>query len=83
MTGSAGPSKTVRNERTKMLAGALNTVCTSCFTVGVLAPIAAAFYNVGSSAISLATIIIGVVIWFGAAVGVHLLARRILGGIEE
>ena len=38
----------VRNERTKLTANALNTAATSSFTIGVLAPIAAAFYNVGN-----------------------------------
>lgn len=37
----------IANEQTKLTAAALNTAATSSFTVGVLAPVAAAFYNVG------------------------------------
>lgn len=74
----------VHNERTKLLAAALNAAAGSSFTVGVLAPIAAAFYNVsGSSGIPLPTIVVGVAIWFFAAAALHLAARRVLGGLKE
>ena len=33
----------IHNERTKLTAAAFDTAATSCFTVGVLAPLAAAF----------------------------------------
>ena len=39
----------IHNERTKLLALAFNTAATSAFTVGVLAPVAAAFYDFGGS----------------------------------
>ncbi|MGC1861896.1 MAG: hypothetical protein WA733_12430 [Methylocystis sp.] len=74
----------IHNERTKLLATALNTAAGSSFAVGVLAPIAAAFYNVsGTSGVALWTIIIGVVIWFFTAAALHLAARHILGGLKE
>jgi hypothetical protein len=38
----------IHNERTKLLALAFNTAATSAFTVGVLAPVAAAFYDLGT-----------------------------------
>jgi hypothetical protein len=38
----------VRSERTKLLANALNTSATSCFTVGIATPIAGYLYNIGS-----------------------------------
>ncbi len=38
----------IHNERTKLLALAFNTAATSAFTVGVLAPVAAAFYDFGT-----------------------------------
>ena len=53
----------IHNERTKLLAGAFNTAATSAFVVGVLAPIAAAFYNLGgSNQISVLTLVTGVAI---------------------
>jgi hypothetical protein len=74
----------IHNERTKLLASALNAAAGSSFAVGVLAPIAASFYNVsGTSGVALWTIIIGVVIWFFTAAALHLAARRILGGLKE
>ena len=39
----------IHNERTKLLATALNAAAGSSFTVGVLVPIAAAFYNVSAT----------------------------------
>jgi 4-hydroxybenzoate polyprenyltransferase len=74
----------IYNERTKLLAAFLNAAAGSSFTVGVLAPIAAAFYSVtGSSGIALRTIIIGVVIWLFSAAALHLAARHVLGGLKE
>jgi hypothetical protein len=74
----------VYNERTKLLATALNAAAGSSFAVGVLAPIAVAFYSVrGSSGISLRTIILGVVIWLFSAAALHLAARHVLGGLKE
>ena len=37
----------VNNERVKLLALVLNAAATSAFTFGVLAPVAAAFYDLG------------------------------------
>jgi hypothetical protein len=39
----------IHNERIKLLAVALNTAATSSFAIGVLAPMAAAFYNFGAN----------------------------------
>ncbi|PYE89542.1 hypothetical protein [Phyllobacterium leguminum] len=73
----------IHNERIKLLANAFNTAATSSFTVGVLAPIAAAFYNVATTPVRSSTIIIGVGIWLFSAFALHLGARRILGGLVE
>jgi predicted Na+-dependent transporter len=54
----------VHNERVKLLATALNTAGGSSLTVGVLAPVAAAFYNVNAaSGVPLPTIVAGAAIW--------------------
>ncbi len=38
----------IQNEQTKLLASALNTAATSCFTVGIATPIAGYVYNLGN-----------------------------------
>jgi hypothetical protein len=74
----------IHNERTKLLATALNAAAGTSFTVGVLAPIAAAFYNVSAtSGVALPTIMIGVIVWFFAAGALHLAARYVLRGLKE
>jgi hypothetical protein len=44
-------SPPIDNERTKLLANALDRASTACLTVGVVAPFAAALYNFGGVAI--------------------------------
>lgn len=75
-------NKTAANERTKLLATALNTAGTSCVTVGVLAPVAAAFLGVGGAAAPW-KVAVCCVCYLSAAVALHLLARRVLGRIME
>lgn len=73
----------VDNERTKLLASALNSAATSCFTVGIIAPEAAAFYGASSPSVTAETIILGVVVWICAALALHLAARHVLGGLVD
>ena len=73
----------IHNERTKLMATAINSVAVSCFTVGVLAPTAAAFYNVGSASVPQSLIVLGALIWIFAALTLHLSANRILGRLKE
>ena len=74
----------VRNERTKLLARALNTAATSCFTVGIAAPEAGYIYDVGAfrSNVGVSELLLAMVGWFAAAVCIHLAARRMLGGLN-
>jgi VIT1/CCC1 family predicted Fe2+/Mn2+ transporter len=72
----------IRNERTKLTAGALNTAATSCFAIGVLTPIAAAFYGAAPASLPLRVVVVGVVSWFAAACVLHLAARWVLGGLK-
>jgi hypothetical protein len=73
----------IHNEKTKLLAGALNTAATSSFTVGVLAPFAAAFYNFGGAVVPLRVLVLGAVFWFAATVALHMGARRLLERLRE
>lgn len=70
----------IENERTKLLATALNTAATSCFTVGIATPIAGYVYNLGNLQTILTPYVLalGVLGWLSAAVLLHLLARHIL-----
>ncbi len=70
----------VRNERTKLLANALDRASTACFTVGVLGPAVAALYGVGGpGAVPAAVIAFGSLFWLLAAVVLHIIARAVLG----
>lgn len=75
----------IDNEQTKLLATALNTAATSCFTVGIATPIAGYLYNVGGlqAYLSPVRMIAGGIGWLVVAVGLHLLARRTLRRLES
>ena len=66
-----------------MRANSLNTGATSCFSIGVLGPLAAAFYNVKSDGMPLHVVIIGVAFWFGCAYILHKRAQAALGGLQD
>jgi uncharacterized protein YaiE (UPF0345 family) len=72
----------IHNERVKLLALAFNTASTSAFTVGVLAPVAAAFYDFGPSREAPKTVVVGAFLWIGASVVLHLAGRRVLGWLK-
>jgi uncharacterized membrane protein YgdD (TMEM256/DUF423 family) len=72
----------IHNERVKLLALAFNTAATSAFTVGVLAPVAAAFYDLGTARVSPRTVMLGACLWIGASVMLHLAGRRVLGWLK-
>ena len=68
----------IRNERLKLSANAVDRASTACFTVGIATPAAGYLYNVGGlrESLSLTVVALGFVGWFGAAVALHLMARR-------
>lgn len=72
----------IHNERVKLLALAFNTAATSAFTVGVLAPVAAAFYDFGPTRDGHGPVFLGAILWIGAAVVLHLAGRRVLGWLR-
>jgi hypothetical protein len=73
----------VHNERVKIRAGALNTMATSCFALGVLAPIATSFYNLTFDHVPVHSIVLGIVLWMATAIGLHQQATRTLEGLKE
>jgi hypothetical protein len=71
----------VHNERTKLLANALDRASTVCLTVGIATPVAGYLYNIGGlrAALSPLALAAGMGAWLLCAVLLHLMARRVLG----
>jgi hypothetical protein len=74
----------VGNERTKLLAGALDRLSTACLTIGVVTPAAGLIYGfVGRFVASGWFLVVAGAMWSGSAVALHLVARWVLGGLKE
>jgi hypothetical protein len=69
----------VENERTKLLANALDRASTACVTVGVLAPVAALAYGVPAGGPQPLTLVFGAWVWLSAGIALHFVARATLG----
>ncbi|HEV7252537.1 MAG TPA: hypothetical protein VGN97_05500 [Mesorhizobium sp.] len=74
----------IDNERTKLLAGALDRASTACFTVGIATPLAGYIYDIGQfrSAVAPATFGVGLSSWLCSMIILHLLARRALRSLQ-
>ena len=73
----------IENERTKLLANALDRASTAVFTIGVFAPTTAAIYSLGVPPLGIGYSVLVILIWLFAAIGLHLAARFILRGLEQ
>ena len=73
----------VANERTKLLANAVDRASTACVTIGVLAPVAGFVYNVPGTQIGLFQLLLGAVLWIAVAAALHLLARFALKDLVQ
>jgi hypothetical protein len=75
----------VRNERTKLLANALDRASTACFTVGIATPLAGWLYNVSAFRAGLdpLTLAFGIGGWLFGSIALHLAARRVLGDLQQ
>jgi hypothetical protein len=71
-------------ETAKLIANALDRASTACFTVGIATPLAGYVYNVSGfrGSIGFAALVGGVAGWLTVAIGLHLLARRVLKRIQ-
>jgi hypothetical protein len=72
----------VDNEKTKLVANALDRASTGCLTVGVFAPLAALVYAPIANVTPSWNLAIGAFVWFFAAALLHIEARRTLGGLK-
>jgi len=77
--------KVIENERTKLLANALDRASTACFTVGIATPIAGYLYNVSNFRMNVRVIELGggFAVWLLAVVALHYLGRRALKGLKQ
>lgn len=75
----------VFNEQTKLLAAALNTAATSCFTVGIATPVAGYIYDVGNMQATLKPgfLLLAAFGWLSVAVILHYGARRVLRSLKS
>jgi hypothetical protein len=65
----------VHNERVKLRATLFNTAAGSCIALGILAPIVAAFYGLGTRP-PLFWLLIGAIVWLTAAGALHAMAHQ-------
>jgi len=70
----------VFNEQTKLFATGLDRVSTACFTLGVLAPVAGAYFNLTASNPAVGWCCVAYLV---AGAIIHLLAMRVLRGLRE
>ncbi|MDR3475322.1 MAG: amino acid transporter [Devosia sp.] len=78
---AVGRGKLVENERIKLSAAYLNGVAVALMTAGVLAPVISSFG--GGSAMGPLQLSGLIVICILLSVGLHLVARLVLGGLFE
>jgi hypothetical protein len=71
----------IHNERTKLLASAVDRVSTAFVAAGVAAPIAAGLFN-ATSRLSLGYYIAAAYVFLFIAVCLHAVSRRLLGGLR-
>lgn len=74
----------IANERTKLLANALDRASISCLTVGVVGPIVPVLYDIGGAgrAVPIGLLLVGSSFWLFTAAALHMVARWILGRLE-
>lgn len=72
----------IHNARVNLLANLLNTMAGSSFTVGVAAPIAAAFFY-NPAGLRLIVVLFGACVWITVAIVLHLLAQHVLGKLRQ
>ena len=74
----------VHNERTKLLANALDRASTACVTVGIVTPFAGYLYNISNfrDNVRVWELAIGLGGWILAAISLHLAGRYVLGGLK-
>lgn len=74
----------IENERTKLSASALNGVGIASIVAGFITPVAALAFGVpGAGGRGPALTLIAAAAFLATGIGLHVLARRLLGGLVE
>jgi hypothetical protein len=76
-------NKTVRNERRKLTASWLNAIATALVAAGGFAPVASQIYGFGSNRVDQTLVLASSAICVVLSLGLHLVGRQLLGGLEE
>jgi hypothetical protein len=71
----------IRNERTKLLATALNNLAVAIVATAIIAPVAGILY--GSTAVATAWWPLLALAWISVGLGLHIGAQRALGRLKE
>jgi hypothetical protein len=72
----------LENERTKLVATALNNTAVATIVTAVIGPIAGAFYGFANTAPNRSWFLIGA-LWFLIGIGLHLLGQLALRRLRE
>jgi hypothetical protein len=76
-------NKTVRNERRKLTASWLNAIATALVAAGGFAPVASQIYGFGSNRVDQTLVLASSAVCVVLSLGLHLVGRQLLGGLEE
>lgn len=76
-------SKATREAKVKLLAEFVNRSGVNCVAIGVLAPFAGIVFPRSELQIEFSNLAIGGLAFLVAGVSLHLIARRILDGLED
>jgi hypothetical protein len=71
----------IHNERTKLLAAAVDRASTAFLTVGIATPVAGRLYNVTRD-LPMSYYVAAMAVFGGISVLAHMVARHILGGLR-
>jgi hypothetical protein len=76
-------NKTVRNEKRKLTASWFNAIASALMAAGGFAPVASQIYGFGSNRIDETLIFFSSAVCVAVSLGLHLIGRQLLGGLEE
>jgi hypothetical protein len=73
----------VWNERTKLLAGAIDRLSTACFTLGILTPVAAGIYGSEQLGLGPQFLLLAAGSWIIGGFALHMFAQIVLGKLQQ
>jgi hypothetical protein len=76
-------NKTVRNERRKLTASWFSAIATALVAAGGFGPVASQIYGFGSNRADQTLVLVSSAVCVAVSLGLHLVGRQLLGGLEE